>query len=402
MEDKPLGIYIHIPFCASRCAYCDFCSTADRGDLIPGYQQALIRHMRETAGRMQRYLVDTVYFGGGTPSWYGAERLAELFGEIKELFRVRMDGEVTLEANPDSVTERDLRLLRKAGFNRISIGAQTANDEILRFLGRRHTWAQVEEAVSAARAAGFDNISLDLIYGLPSQTREDWADTLSRAMALQPRHLSCYGLKVEEGTPLWAYRDSPSLPDDDAQADLYLYAVDTLAAAGYAQYEISNFARQGYASRHNLKYWNQEEYLGFGASAASWLSGRRFTLMPDVEGYIAAIRSGGELVSELEDVSLYEQASEYVMLRMRTARGMDPEEYESRYHNSFEPLEKLMESYVRLGLARQTGKRWRFTPKGFLLSNRLIGELLDAQAEQKYHMGIPWRKEDYYDTLFEP
>ena len=146
--------------------------------------------------------------------------------------------------------------------------------------------------------------------------------------------------------------------------------------------------------------WMGEEYLGFGASAASWLGGKRFTLLPDAEGYIRAIDSGGELLSELEEVSLYEQASEYVMLRMRTARGMDPKEYSGRYQNSFEPLEKLLEGYVRLGLAQRVGERWRFTPRGFLLSNRLIGELLDAQAEQKYPMGIPWRKEDYYDTLF--
>ena len=400
MADKPLGLYIHIPFCASRCAYCDFCSTAGRRDLIPAYQSALLRHMRETAARTDTYLVDTVYFGGGTPSWYGAEYLAALFGEMKELFRIRLDGEVTLEANPDSVTLSGLRLLRKAGFNRISLGAQSANDAILRDLGRRHDWSQVGQAVAAARDAGFENVSLDLIYGLPGQTREDWADTLRKAMDMHPDHLSCYGLKIEEGTPLWDRREDPDIPDEDTQADLYLYAVETLAAEGYVQYEISNFAKKGFASRHNLKYWMGEEYLGFGASAASWLGGRRFTLLPDPEGYINAIQSGGELLSELEEVSLYEQASEYVMLRMRTARGMDGKEYEGRYQNSFEPLEKLLEGYARMGLAQRRGDRWRFTPRGFLLSNRLIGELLDAQAEQKYHMGIPWRKEDYYDTLF--
>ncbi len=400
MEDKSLGLYIHIPFCASRCAYCDFCSTAGRRDLIPAYQQALLRHMRETAPRAENYLVDTVYFGGGTPSWYGAEYLADLFGELKERYKVRLDGEVTLEANPDSVTDAGLRLLRKAGFNRISLGAQSANDAILKDIGRRHDWAQVVKAVDLAWGAGFENISLDLIYGLPGQSREDWADTLRKAIDLRPKHISCYGLKIEEGTPLWQRREDPDIPDEDTQADLYLYAVDTLAAAGFVQYEISNFARSGYASRHNLKYWMGEEYLGFGASAASWQGGKRFTLLPDVEAYIRAIETGSELLSELEEVGLYEQASEYVMLRMRTARGMDPKEYETKYQNSFEPLEKLMQSYVRMGLAQRVGERWRFTPRGFLLSNRLIGELLDAQAEQKYHMGIPWRKEDYYDTLF--
>ncbi len=397
---KRIGIYVHIPFCASRCAYCDFCSTADRQDLIPDYQAALLQHMAEFAPRLEGYTVDTVYFGGGTPSWYGAKHLVRLFDAMKKQFRVLVDAEVTLEANPDSVAEKELSLLRKEGFNRISLGAQSANDAILRFLNRRHSWEQVPQAVEAARNAGFDNISLDLIYGLPAQSRDDWADTLTRALALPLRHLSCYGLKVEEGTPLWQYRHSPNLPDDDTQADMYLYAVDTLAAAGYSQYEISNFAQPGFASRHNLKYWNQEEYASFGASAASYMGSRRYTYLPDAEAYIRAIRSGDELVSELEELSLYEQASEYLMLRMRTTRGVSAEEYESRYHNSFKPLEELFRDYVRHGLAKQLDDRWRFTPQGFLLSNRLIGELLDAQAEQKYHTGMPWRKEDYYTTLF--
>ena len=400
-EDKRIGVYIHIPFCASKCAYCDFCSLPGKEKLMPHYQDAILIQLQETLPQMKDTFIDSVYFGGGTPSYYGSHRLVEILRELKVTNRLLKDSEITVECNPDSVRRRDLAELKKEGVNRLSIGAQCADDELLRLIGRRHNWHQVELAVRRARAAGFKNISLDLIYGLPSQTREDWADTLTKALALKPAHISCYGLRLEEGTPLYEeYLNSPILPSEDDQADMYLYAVDLLQRHGFRQYEISNFARTGMESRHNLKYWMGDEYLGFGASAASWLGGKRFTVLPDVEGYIAAIHSGGEPMSELEEVSLYEQASEYVMLRMRTARGMDPKEYESRYQNSFEPLEKLMESYVRLGLAQRVGERWRFTPRGFLLSNRLIGELLDAQAEQKYHMGIPWRKEDYYDTLF--
>ncbi len=384
MADRTLGIYIHIPFCASRCAYCDFCSTADRRDLIPAYQQALTQHLREAAPLAEGYLVDTVYFGGGTPTWYGAERLADLFCEIKERYKVLTDGEVTFEANPDSVTEKGLRALRKAGFNRISLGAQSANDAILRFLGRRHNWAQVPRAVEKARRAGFENISLDLIYGLPAQSREDWTDTLGRVMELNVQHLSCYGLKIEEGTPLWKYRSSPDIPDDDLQADMYLYAVDTLAGAGYIQYEISNFARRGYASRHNLKYWLLEDYAGFGASAASKIGDQRFTFLRDVEGYIRAVETGENLICEEETVTAAEKALEYVMLGLRTARGIEAGEYERRFRAPFAPLDALLQGYVRLGLAKQVDDRWRFTPRGFLLSNQLIGELLDAQAEQRY------------------
>ena len=370
MADKSLGIYVHIPFCASRCAYCDFCSTADRRDLIPRYQKALLRHLREAAPRFADRRVDTVYFGGGTPSWYGPEHLAELMSQLRRDWRIAPDAEITLEANPDSVSLPALRQLRRGGFNRISIGAQSANDAILRFLGRRHTWSQVETAVETARKAGFENISLDLIYGLPAQSRV--------------QHLSCYGLKLEEGTPLWKYRDSPELPDDDLQADMYLYAVDFLSGAGYQQYEISNFARRGFPSRHNLKYWLLEDYLGVGASAASGIGSQRFTCLPDPEGYIRAVETGEGLLSEQEDISLQERAAEYVMLGLRTVRGIAAGEYEGRYRAPFAPLEALLQSYLRLGLAREVDSRWRFTPRGFLLSNRLIGELLDAQAEQRY------------------
>ena len=302
-EGKKLGLYLHIPFCASRCAYCDFCSTAGRRDLIPGYQRALKKHLTEAAPRLTGYRIDTVYFGGGTPSWYGADYLVELMGLIRREMRLTPDCEVTLEANPDSVDADGLTRLRKAGFNRISLCAQSANDAILRFLGRRHSWAQVPRSVEKARRAGFDNISLDLIYGLPAQSREDWTDTLRRVMELNVQHLSCYGLKIEEGTPLWRFRNSPDIPDDDLQADLYLYAVDTLAGAGYIQYEISNFAKRGYASRHNLKYWLLEDYAGFGASAASKIGDQRFTFLRDAEAYIRAVEEGENLVCESETVT---------------------------------------------------------------------------------------------------
>ena len=400
MAERRIGIYIHIPFCASRCDYCDFYSTCGRDELMAPYQRALLRHIREFAPRLSDCTVDSVYFGGGTPSYYGAKYLIELFDALKKHYRVLVDAEVTLEANPDSADPRSLKLLRREGFNRISIGAQSSNDAILRFIGRRHNWQQAVGAVNDAAEAGFENISLDLIYGLPAQSREDWASTLSLALTLGCRHISCYGLKIEEGTPMWRYRDHPDIPDDDAQADMYLYAVDALADAGLAQYEISNFARRGFESKHNMKYWRMEEYAAFGASAASFLDGRRFSWVKSAEKYIEAVENGEELLDEMEEVSLYEQSSEYIMLGMRTALGISPAEYEQRYLASFKPLEQLMQSYLRLGLAKQTGDRWRFTPKGFLLSNRLIGELLDAQAESKFHEGMPWRREDYYNTLY--
>ena len=232
--EQTLGIYIHIPFCASKCGYCDFHSLAGHDAWMAEYHDALLLHIRESAERMEPYYIDSVYFGGGTPSYYGAKRICEIFNTLKLTGQVLKRAEVTVEMNPDSVTEKDLRMMRKEGINRVSIGVQSANDDLLKLIGRRHTFRQAEQAVAAARAAGFQNISLDLIYGLPTQTKKDWADTLGRVMALRPEHISCYGLKLEEGTPMYeSYRNSALLPTDDEQADMYLYAVETLQQYGY-------------------------------------------------------------------------------------------------------------------------------------------------------------------------
>lgn len=368
-----IGLYLHIPFCASRCAYCDFCSTADRRDLMPRYQAALLGQIASA----ERAPADSVYFGGGTPSYYGAERLCELLRALRERFDLTDDCEITTEANPDSVTAEGLRLLRSEGFDRLSFGAQSADAALLKRIRRRHSWEQVGEAFAAARAAGFENLSLDLIYGLPGQTEALWEQTLSEAMKLEPEHISCYGLTIEEGTPLWAERFSPELPDDDAQADMYLNAVRILAERGFAQYEISNFARPGRESRHNLKYWTQQEFLGFGASAASFRHGRRFTCLRDVEGWMSAAETGKNPYCEDRVSDNAEQASEYVMLGLRTARGISPAEYEARYGLSFAPAEAVLARYEPAGLTARTERGWRLTPKGFLLSNAILSEMPD-------------------------
>jgi oxygen-independent coproporphyrinogen-3 oxidase len=399
-KEKHLGLYLHLPFCASRCAYCDFCSTAGRRDLIPRYQRALKKHLSEAAPGFEARSLDTVYFGGGTPSWYGAGNLCELMAEIRRHWHMAEDAEVTLEANPDSVTAPAALRLRRAGFNRISIGMQSANDAILEFIGRRHRYEDVLDAVEAARAAGFDNLSLDLIYGLPAQSREDWADTLTRAALMKPNHLSCYGLKLEEGTPLYRLRGSELLPDDDTQADMYLYTVDYLSSQGLPQYEISNFAQRGRESRHNLKYWLLEDYAGFGASAASCIGSSRFTFTRDVEGYVASVQDGSPLIEESEELSAHARASEYLMLGLRTVRGISEEDFDRWYRGGFRVLEPLLLTYQKYGYARRMGSRWCFTPKGFLVSNSLIAELLDTLAEKRSDLGAPWRQEDYYTSLF--
>lgn len=380
-QGKSLGIYVHIPFCRSRCEYCDFYSI--RGgrskELMDRFLQALLAHIKETAQLAPGYEVDTVYFGGGTPSFFGADGLRRIFQELDRRFAVSKDAEVTLEANPDSVNERMLGKLRRAGFNRISLGVQTDDDIQLKALGRPHNYEQAVKAVQAARNAGFRNLSVDLMYGLPNQSREQWMTTLRHVLDLKPEHISCYGLKVEPGTPLYEYGHCANLPDDDMQADMYLYAVETLGEFGYTQYEISNFAKEGMESRHNLKYWTGGEYLGFGPSAASDFAGKRFTCKADLETYITGVMGGGQILSECESIALRERAGEYVMLRLRTTVGIAEEEYSKTFLLPFGPLEQLLRLYERKGLAKLDAGRWSLTPKGFLLSNQIIGQLLEAQ-----------------------
>jgi len=367
---KPtLGLYIHIPFCKVKCAYCDFYSLARSEERMDAYAAALEASLRAAASKAAGYTVDTVYFGGGTPSYFGAPRLAALLETIFDCYDIASDAEITTEANPESARDTDaLRTLRGAGFNRISLGMQSADDAELRAVGRIHTAAGTAAAVDAARRAGFDNLSLDLIYGLPGQTRERWRENLAAAVALAPEHLSCYGLKAEPGTPLYARRDSVPLPDDDAQADMYLDAAAYLAEHGYAQYEISNFARPGRGSRHNLKYWTLGEYLGFGPGAHSDFGGRRFAVARDLDAFLR-----GEITySEDAPITPRERAAEHVMLGLRLIRGLPAAELAG--------AETVLNECAAHGLAEQVGGNWRLTPRGFLVSNAVILRVQDAMG----------------------
>ena len=397
MADK-LGIYIHIPFCRSKCDYCDFYSLAGRDDRMDQYQKALLSHIKETAPLAQDFPVDTIYIGGGTPSYYGAKRLKELLGVIRNLYKVEKDAEVTVECNPDSVDVKSLKILRKAGVNRLSMGMQSANACELERIHRIHTPQQVNEAATAARKAGFTNLSLDLIYGLPGQTMDSWKDTVEHALSLIPQHLSCYGLKVEEGTPLAArVAQGEVLPDDDQQADLYLWTVGRLERAGYPQYEISNFAKPGFAYRHNLRYWLTQPYIGFGPGAHSDFGGRRYSFVRDLDAYIQGVLQGGDIIDESEIIPKRERCGEYLMLRLRTVQGINEQEYRSTYFMDFAPLQARLEQFRAQGWAEQTDGRWHFTPKGFLLSNQLIGDLLERQEQAHWEDLVSRPRHDHLD-----
>lgn len=376
-----LGIYIHVPFCARKCRYCDFYSLApgsdrDRRTFQMGVLEWLGRCARECgAGRV----VDTVFIGGGTPSCYDAGQLAALLDSIRGKFVVTPDCEITVECNPDSATGPWLQAMKAAGVNRLSMGVQTAVDEELRTAGRLHDFDTAQRAFYRAREAGFDNLSLDLIYGLPGQTMQSWQYSVERLLALEPEHLSCYGLKVEPGTPFWQQRETLAFVEDDIQADMYLWMVERLEAAGYGQYEVSNFARPGRHSRHNLRYWLGMEYLGVGPAAHSYVNGERYAFTPDLDAFFrGTIGPWQGFVSESRRVDREEQVREYIMLRMRTVLGICRREFEDLYGRSFDGLEKQLIIQGKYGWAAIEDDRWHFTPEGFLLSNALIGQLLEA------------------------
>ena len=381
----PLGIYVHVPFCRSKCQYCDFYSLTAKDDkLMENYLNAILTHIRECGPLAPGYKVDTIYFGGGTPSFFGAEGMATILSMIRRSFDVDSNAEITFEANPDSVTDPLLRRLKAEGFNRVSLGVQTDNDELLKKLGRPHDYAQAVNAISRIRHAGFKNLSVDLMYGLPGQTLTDWKDTLERVLPMMPEHVSCYALKVEEGTPLYAYKDVCNIADDDTQADMYLAAVEILRSKGYRQYEISNFARKGLYSRHNMKYWTGGEYLGFGPSASSDFAGKRYTMVRDLQGYINGIKGNGVVIEEMDEIPLRERAGEYLMLRLRTSTGITREEYEHKFLLPFDPIEDALDRSRNMGYAaRNTEGRWRLTPKGFLVSNSIISDLLMIQDQSE-------------------
>ena len=389
MAEK-LGVYIHIPFCRSKCDYCDFYSLAGREGRMDDYLKALIAHIKETGPLAKGYQVDSIYFGGGTPSFFGDKRLRAVLSEVEKRFDMARDTEVTVECNPDSVDEKMLSRLRRAGVNRISLGVQSACDAQLSALHRPHTFEQARQAVAAARAAKIKNVSLDLIYGLPGQDMDSWKDTLEQTLTLEPEHLSCYGLKVESGTPLDArMQRGEVLPDDDTQADMYLWMVDRLAQAGYKQYEISNFARSGFQSRHNLKYWMGRPYVGFGPGAHSDFGGRRYSFIRDLDGYIDGVLGGGMVIDQSELIPHRERGGEYLMLRLRTTRGIEEWEYRREFFMNFDPIERKLEEYERHGWAERHDRRWNFTPEGFLLSNQLIGDLLAIQEEATLESVLP-------------
>jgi len=413
-----LSLYFHIPFCTHRCAYCDFNTYAGQEELIPAYVEALCREIKFVGARFPSAIraermdgeveagrgvkdkgkAHTVFFGGGTPSLLSSRQFESIFHSIRSNFILTDDAEITIEANPGTVSCENLLELRGIGINRISYGVQSANTEELRMLERTHSFFDVIEAVTSARKAGFENLNLDLIYGLPEQTLQTWQSTVKRILALHPEHISAYALTLEHGTPFgrWSSKGLLPLPDPDLAAEMYEWLSETLEANGYDQYEISNWAKPGHQCRHNLQYWRGRPYLAFGAGAHGYANGYRYSNILRIKTYIDRITSDHETLpmGELPDPffshlqfplspatvnqhsqSLEDDKSEFMMTGFRlTQEGVSEDEFQARFGQSMlDVYGKEIEDLLKLGLIENASdRRVKITERGRLLGNQVF------------------------------
>lgn len=371
------GIYIHIPFCRARCSYCDFATGAYEGALADAYVRSLAREIESFERAAAEEEVDTVYFGGGTPSLLTHAQVALVLEAVRKRFRVRADAEVTMEMNPGTVTGVSARAFRSEGINRASFGAQTFDDAELRSLGRTHTADDTRRTFETLRESGFDNVSFDLIAGLPRQTLEAWERNLSQSLALKPEHLSLYLLEVHEGTPLAAQirEGRAPAPDADLAAEMYRVMCARTREAGYEQYEISNFCTQGRESRHNLKYWTGAPYYGFGCSAHSF-DGRasRWSNERDARRYVELIDETGSAVVERTELDARERSAEALFLGLRLlSRGVDLAEHRALFRRDVRAdYAEDLARFDDAGLIEFEGDVLRLTPEGALLSNEVF------------------------------
>ena len=364
---KTAGIYIHIPFCEKKCPYCDFYSRHGSQEDFDSYTALICDFLRKNFCDIK---ADTLYFGGGTPSIIGAKRLAEMICTVRECCCLDIsENEITIEVNP-SKEDIDFEILRKAGANRISVGMQSANDDELLLLGRQHSVRQVKQCIIRAKNAGFDNISLDIMIALPHQTKNKLSKSIAFCVENDIPHVSAYILKIEEGTVFYKKRQQLSLPDDDCTADLYEFMCDEMRRYGYEHYEISNFCKKGYESRHNLKYWHDEPYIGIGPSAHSFIDGKRWYYPRNMRKFADDERIPDGIGGDEE---------EFIMLGLRLKEGITQQRFTQRYGKPID--ERFLcnaEKYYKMGLVHMSENGFSLTEKGFLVSNAVIAGILEV------------------------
>jgi len=369
MRADPRGLYVHIPFCKRKCNYCDFCSFPIEEKRE--YLDALCREI--DSYKDERIYVDTVFFGGGTPSLLSEDELSKILSAIRKSFVVSPDTEITLEANPKTLTQKKVEAYRTLGVNRISLGLQSIHENELKILGRIHSFDEFVESYNMILSSGIDNINVDLMYGIPEQTKESFEATLRRILSLDPSHISVYGLILEEGTPLHSLRESLTFPTEDEECEMYYLAARLLSENGYRHYEVSNYAKEGRESRHNLKYWRGEEYVGVGLSAYSYYKGKRFGNTKDMSEYVLSPLD----IYDEETIDKDNEKYEYVMLRTRLSEGFSLSDYKRRFGEDFLlENELVIKAFVDAGYINISGDRLSFTERGFYVGNSLLTELI--------------------------
>ena len=373
------GLYIHVPFCSSKCNYCDFNSYAGKINFAENYFKAMKKEIELYKEDMKDYLIHTIFIGGGTPSAVDDRYISEILEKCRAEFNISDNCEISIESNPGTLSIEKLKAYKKAGINRISIGLQAYQDKLLKYLGRCHSHKDFSESVKNARDVGFENINGDVIFGIPGQTLDDWKETLGYLISLGINHISAYSLKIEEGTKFGSMEEEGSLVpvEDELDREMYHYAVDYLSEQGLKQYEISNFAKEGYECKHNLTYWKCVDYLGLGAGAHSCLKDIRFSNEVSIEGYVDYLKREDKPVHEEFPLELSDKMSEYMFLGLRLTKGVTGKEFLQRFNeNLFTKYNDSFEKLENKGLIEIAGDSVKLTRLGFDLANQVFVEFV--------------------------
>ena len=372
MNKKELGIYVHIPFCKQKCYYCDFISYSNKYNEIPQYIESLIKEIE--AFDFENYNVTTIYIGGGTPSYIDSKYIKQILSKIKEKTKYEM-AEITIEVNPGTVTESKLKDYKEAGINRISIGLQSTKNQLLKQIGRIHTYEEFLDSYNLAKKVGFENINVDLMLGLPNQNINDLRESLTKVIYLNPNHISIYSLIVEEGTKIENLLEEGKLelPAEEKERNMYWYVKNTLELNGYQHYEISNFAKKGKESKHNLNCWNQEEYVGFGTAAHSYINGVRYSNTEKIEEYIENIKKEKDSIYQIHEIQTIEEKQiEYMLLGLRKIDGVSIAKFKEKFvENPIFLFRKELDILTKEKLLQVDGDRIKLTNKGLDLANQV-------------------------------
>ena len=370
----PLELYVHIPFCVRKCQYCDFLSGPSDEETKDRYIEALLKEIR-AAEHTEDYEIVSVFIGGGTPSALKAEAIASIMRTLQEQFFFCEDAEVTIEANPGTVDLEKLTIYRNVGINRLSLGLQSTDAEELKLLGRIHSYEEFLKSYEWARKAGFSNINIDLMFAIPGQTGEAWRQHLYQVAELNPEHISAYSLIIEEGTPF--AEQNLDLPDEDTEYQMYEDTAEILERYGYRQYEISNYAKQGYMCRHNAGYWQRLEYLGFGLGASSLYGGMRFSNTHQMQEYLKESRNPDQIRKDVTVLSRNEQIEEFMFLGLRMTEGISEKKFEENFDvRLMDIYGDILQKYEETGFMEHIETKWRLTRKGIHVSNHILGDFL--------------------------